>query len=84
MSGIVPEHPSLREWRNRDSEYGRLMKIVPYDTYSAANSIDVGDTFVRILAFRDLQAVIIENPDVAQTVRQIFQMVWQSLPNKNS
>jgi HTH-type transcriptional regulator, sugar sensing transcriptional regulator len=84
IRGIAPDHPSLTEWRNRDSEYGYSMKIVPYETYSAVNSIDVGDTFVRILAFRDLQAVIIENPDVAHTVRQIFEMVWQSLPEKNS
>lgn len=83
IRGIVPDHPSLAEWRNRDSEYGYSMKIVPYEDYSAINSIDVGDTFVRILAFRDLQAVIIENPDVAQTIRQIFKMVWQSLPEKS-
>src|SRR3989344_3806476 len=83
IRGIVPDHPSLVEWRKRDSEYGHSMKIVSYESYSAVNSIEVGDTFVRILAFRDLQAVIIENPDVARTVRQIFKMVWGCLPEKN-
>ncbi len=81
IRGIVPDHPSLTEWRKRDSEYGHSMKIVPYEQYSAVNSIEVGDTFVRILAFRDLQAIIIENPDVARTVRQIFEMVWGTLPD---
>lgn len=76
IRGIVPDHPSLAKWRNRDKDYGHSIKVVPYDRYSAINSIDVGDTFVRVISFRDLQAVIIENPDVARTVRQIFEMVW--------
>lgn len=82
IRGIVPDHPSLTEWRSRDSKYGHTMRIIPFERYSATNSIEVGDTFVRILAFRDLQAIIIENPDVARTVRQIFEMVWRSLPEK--
>ena len=84
IRGVVPSHPSLIEWRKRDGTYGHSMKTVPYENYSATNSIDVGDTFVRILAFRDLQAVIIENPDVANTVRQIFEMLWGCLPEGNS
>lgn len=84
IRGIVPNHPSLVEWRARDSTYGHTMKIVPYDQYSAVNSIEVGDTFVRIIGFRNLQAVIIENPDVARTVRQIFEMVWRTLPDTES
>ena len=83
IRGVVPDHPSLSEWRNRDNRYEHIMKIVPYESYSAVNSIEVGDTFVRILAFRELQAVIIENPDVARTVRQIFEMVWGTLSEGN-
>ncbi len=78
IRGIAPEHASLEEWRKIDKDYGREMKIVPFETYSANISIDVGDTFVRILAFRELQGVIIENPDVANTMRQIFEMVWKT------
>lgn len=55
---------------------GRTMKIVPYEEYSANISIDIGDTFVRTLSFRDLQGVIMENADVARTMRQIFEMLW--------
>jgi len=74
--GIVPDIPNLKYWRDTDKEYGRTMKIVPPATYSARNSIEIGDTFVRILAFKDLQGVIIENEAIAQTMRQIFEMVW--------
>ncbi|MEK7855938.1 MAG: hypothetical protein AAB288_07605 [Acidobacteriota bacterium] len=82
LRGIVPDHPSLKVWREeRDQKYGHMVKIVPFEAYSATNSIDVGDTFVRIIGFRDLQAVIIDNPDVALSVRQIFEMLWRSLPD---
>src|SRR3989344_1460789 len=76
--GIVHDHPNLKRWRDTDKEYGRNMKIIPAETYSARNSIEIGDTFVRILAFRDLQGVIIENDAIAETMRQIFEMVWKS------
>lgn len=82
MRGIVPEHPSLKRWRDTDAAYNRVVKIIPYEEYSANNSIDIGDTFVRILSFRELQGVIIENPDIAHSVRQIFEMVWKIRPEK--
>ncbi len=79
---IVPDHSSLKHWRATDQKYGRKAKVVPCKEYSANISIDVGDTFVRVLMFRELQAIIIENPDVARTMKQIFEMVWKSRPEK--
>lgn len=78
VRAIAPDHPNLKYWRDTDKEYGRIVKIVPSETYSARNSIDIGDTFVRIMAFKDLQGVIIENEGIAETMRQIFEMVWKS------
>jgi sugar-specific transcriptional regulator TrmB len=76
IRGIAPEHPTLAYYRKQDKEYKRNMKIVPYDTYSANISVDVGPSFVRIFAPKDMQGVIIENPDIARTMKQIFEMVW--------
>ncbi len=82
VKGIVPEHTSLKHWRDSDKEYGRTVKIIPFEEYSSNIAIDIGDTFVRILAFRELQGVIIENSDIARTMRQIFDMVWKNRPEK--
>lgn len=76
LRGIAPEHPTLAYYRKTDKEYSRDMKIVPYDTYSANISIDIGPTFVRIFAPKDMQGVVIENQDIARTMKQIFEMVW--------
>ena len=69
---------NLESWRKSDTEYGRKMKVIPSSTYSARNSVEIGDTFVRIRAFKDLQGVIRENEGIAETMRQIFEMVWNS------
>lgn len=76
LRGIAPEHTTLKYYRDRDKEYSRNMKIVSYKTYSSNISVDVGPTFVRIFAPKDMQGVIIENPDIARTMKQIFEMVW--------
>lgn len=82
VRGIVPDHPSLKHYRRTDKEYGRLNRIVPFSQYSSKISLDMGEDFVRILALPDQQGVVIENNDVAQSMRQIFEMVWRGLPDK--
>ncbi len=82
VRGITPRHESLEEWKEFFGTDNFNFKFVPYTIYSSTNSIDVGDTFVRIIAHEGLQSVIIENPAVAQTVRQIFEMVWRTLPEE--
>lgn len=77
MRGIVPEHPSLKSYRKTDKKYGREMKIVPCETYSSDTAIDVVGDVVRIQDYKNLQGVVLENADVAKTVREIFEMVWK-------
>jgi predicted transcriptional regulator len=80
LRGIAPVHPSLRRWQDRYKRADYNFKFVPYQEYSATTSIDVGDTFVRIMGFKGLQSVIIENPNVARSARQIFEMLWSARP----
>jgi hypothetical protein len=76
--GIVPDHPSLKHYRERDEESGRRMRVVPLELFSSNNVFEAGEEFVKIISFHDLHAVIIENKSIAQTFRQIFEMVWRS------
>lgn len=77
---IAPDHPSLKEFRALDKAYKQEVKIIHPEKYSASISIDANDYFVRILMFKELQCVIIDNPSVAKTVRQIFDLMWSGLP----
>lgn len=73
---IAPIHESLREYRAMDASMNREVKTVPYEQYSSEVAIDVIGDVVRIQDYKNLQGVAIENADVAKTVRQIFEMVW--------
>ena len=58
--GIVPDHESLTVFRNSDKEFGREMKVMPYDEFSSEVAIDVSGDVVRIQDYKNLQGVAIE------------------------
>lgn len=82
VRAIAPEHPSLNKYRESDTSQNRTVKTVPYKQYTADMSVDITPLFVRLIIFgAKPQCVIIESKAVAQTFRQIFEMVWGYLPN---
>ena len=82
LRGFAPDHPALKYYRETDKLYGRKIKIVPQSEYSSKVSIDVGGNLVRIFDPEEAQGVLIENARIAKTVREIFEMVWKSRPEK--
>lgn len=79
MKGVTPEHESTRPYRNLDEKYGMTIKAIPLSVYSSKVSLEAGDDFVRIILNKPQQALIIKNPELANSVRQIFDMVWSKL-----
>ena len=53
------------------------MKEVPHEEFSSEVAIDVSEKIVRIHDYKNLQGIVIENEDVAKTMREIFEMVWK-------
>jgi len=80
MRGIVPKDPFLTPYREVDTLYKRKMKAIPPAQYSSEVAIDVIGDVVRIQDYKNLQGVAIENTEVAKTMKEIFEMVWKSLP----
>jgi len=79
VRGITPEHESTREILEVDRKHGLIVKTVPIDTYSSRVSIEAGDTFVRIILMKPQQALIIKNQELAQCIKQIFEMVYSQI-----
>jgi len=73
---ITPEHESTKEMRETDRQLGFEIKTVPHSIYSAKVSLEAGDDFVRIILFKPLQALIVRSPELAASVKQIFEMVY--------
>ncbi len=73
---LTPEDESTKEFLEYDKKYGHVIKTLPKDVYHSKVSLEAGDDFVRIVLFKPPQALIIKSPELASTVRQIFNMIW--------
>jgi DNA-binding MarR family transcriptional regulator len=77
LRSIVPNAKNLKKFRDKDMEYGFEPKLMSPTDYTSKTSIDITTKFVRILMFKEQQAVIIENPIVAKAMKEIFGMIWR-------
>lgn len=57
-------------------KYNTESKALYESKYSSYVSIEIYDNFVQILSQRTLQTILIEDADIANTQRQIFEMMW--------
>lgn len=73
---IVPDHPSLLHWRRLDTEFKRNIKVVSPEMYSARNSVEIFPEFVRIVMYKNMQGIILDDIEIANSFHQIFDMVW--------
>jgi len=80
MRGITPLHTSTEKTTEINPRFKRTVKEVPFTDYSSEVSIDVIGSIVRIIDLVEHQAVIIENPRISKTIKQIFEMTWKQLP----
>lgn len=53
------------------------LKALPADEYSSNISIEVYDDYTQIVSHRYMQGLLIQNPDIANVMRQIFEIVWK-------
>jgi len=58
-------------------KYGIKIKALPIDKYDSNISIEVRGNLTQIFSHRYLSATVIDNPDVARTLKQIFELVWR-------
>lgn len=77
MQGIAPKDSSLKSFREKDTEYGREFVEVSEKEYSSDIAVEIGPTFVRFFDPLNLQGLIIENPAITKTMREIFEIVWK-------
>lgn len=79
IRGIAPADVRLQHYREADVAHSRNIKTVPQEQYSSEVAIDTIGDLVRIQDYKNLQGIVIENKDVAKTVREIFEMTWSRI-----
>lgn len=76
IRSIVPNTKDLKKFRDNDKNYGFESRIMPSENYTSKTSIEVTDRFIRVIMFKEQQAVVVENPIVAKAMKEVFEMVW--------
>lgn len=82
VRAITPEDVKTVEWVKNKIGHLLKIKLVPNEEYNSSVSVEVCDNFVQIISSQYLQGILIDNPDIAITMRQIFEMVWKARPEK--
>lgn len=79
MRVITPSHETTEEFIKKNKSNYTDVKTISPTLYSGKASIEAGDTFIRVILFKQLQSVVIESPELAKSVKQIFELVWSKL-----
>ncbi len=81
---VTTKHPSIQSYLKKETikKLGVEMKALSEKKYSSNISIEIYDNFVQIVSHRYIQGTLIENPDIADVLRQIFNLVWESSREK--
>ncbi len=78
--GITVKHKSLKKYLNKDfqKKYQLNLRALPANVYDSNISIEIYKNYTQIFSHRYLQGILIDNPDIARTIKQIFEIVWKN------
>ena len=77
LRGLTPDHPSAHTTADQLIEaFGWDIRFVPMAKYSSKVSIEATESMVRILSAGEGQSIIIESTEIADGVRQMFELAW--------
>lgn len=52
------------------------LKALPIDKYNSNISIEIAGNLTQIFSHKHLQGIILDNPDIAKVLKQIFKLLW--------
>ena len=82
VRGFTPDDLSLEWYRARVGRLDHSFKYLNKNDYSGKCPIEIGDDFIQTSSLRLMRGVFMQNPDIAPTMRQIFEMLWACRPEK--
>lgn len=77
LRGIAPDDEYGKKVHAEDPKMHREIRLIPAKSYNFNNDVNIYDNKVAIISFKyEPIGMIIENEEIANTQRTIFQMVW--------
>ncbi len=84
IRAILPDSPELRPYINKNNEQLRKSRLVDPAKYNLENEILLyGKDKTAILNYGDRLGIIIESTKIHDAVKQIFEIMWETLPGKD-
>lgn len=82
---ITTKHETMESFLQKANlkKYSIQIKAIKPEDYLSSITIDIYGNFTQIVSHRYLQGILIENPDVAHVMGQIFELVWKSTKEKS-
>lgn len=78
LRGVTLDDDYGRRVVEGNTDYKREIRLISKDKFNFSNEICIYDDKVAIISFKDeLIGMIIESPEIANTQRAIFSMVWE-------
>ncbi len=77
---LFTDSPVAREHKKFEKNYNEKVKILPKDTSLTTNLVITPQRVVIHQLTPPLMAIVIENKSVIEMHKELFEMIWQSLP----
>ena len=77
VRGITTKDVSNEGYLTEQEENLSNIKALPPEEYNSNISVEVYDKFTQIISSRSMQSILIEDNDIANVLKQIFEMVWK-------
>lgn len=76
---IAPDSPAAQEYRSTDAERLRKTKLIDQAKYPFSIEINIYGNKTAFISFneRELFGVIVESPEIAKTMKTIFDFFWE-------
>lgn len=77
--GIMPDHPALRDFTDLvgQEHFHTFLKTLPLDKYNSSITIEISNNLTLLSSLRYQQGIVIDNRDIADTMRSIFKLIWK-------
>lgn len=82
VRAILPDNEFIREWIKNDQAHFRKSKLVSAEKYAISIELNMyGKNKVGIISYEEQIAIIIESQKIHDSLKSIFEIMWNGLPD---
>jgi hypothetical protein len=85
VRAIAPKTVDMQEYFQKDTQDLRQTRLISQDIFNIEVGIILyGKSKLGIVSYDESMGLIIESPKIYRSLKNIFELAWDSLPEKNN